>query len=203
MTIPDFVHLLRRRAVPILLTMLVCGALALAVVFLLLPERYTASTTFCVRNRTGYEDGITSADIAASESLTGPCIALISGSETMALAAQEFEGVSAAALSSMLTFEDMGAGVFRMSVADGNAGRAQAVAMRICEVSVLRIPSSLNAGSLCVIDDVTVTKNSPPVVRGVFVGLLSGFALSVIAVLLWDNRGAHKSRGEKDRNELV
>ena len=87
MTIPDFLRLLKRRAVPILLSMLACGILALFLVLYILPAQYTASTTFCVRNRISYEDGITSADIAACESLTGPCMALISGSQTMTLAA--------------------------------------------------------------------------------------------------------------------
>lgn len=203
MTIPDFLHLVRRRALAILLTMLICGALALAVTLWILPVRYTASTTFCVRNRTGYEDGITSADIAACESLTEPCIALISGAETMALAAQDFDGITEVELLSVLSFEDMGAGVFRMSVTDGSAGRAQAIAARICEVSVGRIPASLNAGTLSVIDDVTVTKNTPPAARGLFIGFLAGAAVSVLAVLLWDNRGSRKSRGEKERNELI
>ena len=203
LTIPDFLRLLKRRAVPILLSMLACGILALFLVLYILPAQYTASTTFCVRNRISYEDGITSADIAACESLTEPCMALISGSQTMTLAAQDFDGLSASDLSAMISFEDMGAGVFRMSVADGNAGRAQAVAVRVCEEAAAQIPSSLNAGTLSVIDGVTVTKDSPPAVRGVLIGLLAGFAVSAAVTLLLDGRGSRTARGEKDQNEFV
>ena len=166
--------------------------------------QYTASTTFCVRNRISYEDGITSADIAACESLTGPCMALISGSQTMTLVAQDFDGLSASDLSAMISFEDMGAGVFRMSVADGNAGRRR---RRLPCASARRrqpeIPSSLNAGTLSVIDGVTVTKDSPPAVRGVLIGLLAGFAVSAAVTLLLDGRGSRTARGEKDQNEFV
>lgn len=75
MTIPDFLHLLRRRALLILSVTLICGVISLAVTAFILPHEYTAYATFCVRNRSDYGDGITSADLAACESLTEPCIA--------------------------------------------------------------------------------------------------------------------------------
>ena len=72
MTIPDFLHLLRRRTRLILSVTLICGVISLAVTAFILPHEYTAYATFCVRNRSDYGDGITSADLAACESLTEP-----------------------------------------------------------------------------------------------------------------------------------
>mgnify|MGYP001541410765 FL=1 len=55
MTYRELLLSLRRRALPILLVSFLCGAAFFSVTAFLLPERYVASTVFCVRNRTGYE----------------------------------------------------------------------------------------------------------------------------------------------------
>ena len=83
----------------------------------------------------------------------------------MALAARELDGMSDAELRGMLDFEDMGAGVFRMSVSGRDSEQTRLIALKITETATLRIPAALNAGSLSVIDGVTVTQNSRPVTR--------------------------------------
>ena len=119
MTYRELLLSLRRRVLPILLASVLCGAVAFSVTAFLLPKRYAASTVFCVRNRAGYEEGITSADLAACESLTAPCIALMTGSEIMGLASESLGGMTESALKSRLSFENMGAGVFRTAMPSG------------------------------------------------------------------------------------
>lgn len=180
---------LRRRALPILLVSFLCSVAFFSVTAFLLPERYVASTVFCVRNRTGYEDGITSADLAACESLTDPCIALMTGSEIMSLASESLDGMTESALKSRLSFENMGAGVFRISVTDGDAERARAATLAIAEVSVPRIPAVIDAGALTVIDGVSVTPLAHPAGRNAVIGFAAGLAASVCFVIFSVARG--------------
>lgn len=191
MTYRELLLSLRRRALPILLVSFLCGAAFFSVTAFLLPERYVASTVFCVRNRTGYEEGITSADLAACESLTDPCIALMTGSEIMSLASGSLDGMTESALKSRLSFENMGAGVFRMSVTDGDAERARAAALAIAEASVPRIPAVIDAGALTVIDGVSVTPLARPAGRNAVIGFAAGLAVSVCFVIF--RRRAEKS----------
>ena len=189
MTFRELLLSLRRRALPILLVSFLCGAAFFSVTAFLLPERYVASTVFCVRNRTGYEEGITSADLAACESLTDPCIALMTGSEIMSLASGSLDGMTESALKSRLSFENMGAGVFRMSVTDGDAERARAAALAIAEASVPRIPAVIDAGALTVIDGVSVTPLARPAGRNAVIGFAAGLAVSVCFVIFSAARG--------------
>ena len=189
MTYRELLLSLRRRALPILLVSFLCGAAFFSVTAFLLPERYVASTVFCVRNRTGYEEGITSADLAACESLTDPCIALMTGSEIMSLASGSLDGMTESALKSRLSFENMGAGVFRMSVTDGEAERARAAALAIAEASVPRIPAVIDAGALTVIDGVSVTPLARPAGRNAVIGFAAGLAVSVCFVIFSAARG--------------
>ena len=189
MTYRELLLSLRRRALPILLVSFLCGAAFFSVTAFLLPERYVASTVFCVRNRTGYEEGITSADLAACESLTDPCIALMTGSEIMSLASGSLDGMTESALKSRLSFENMGAGVFRMSVTDGDAERARAAALAIAEASVPRIPAVIDAGALTVIDWVSVTPLARPAGRNAVIGFAAGLAVSVCFVIFSAARG--------------
>jgi|GEM_PF-4135959 hypothetical protein len=189
MTYRELLLSLRRRALPILLVSFLCGAAFFSVTAFLLPERYVASTVFCVRNRTGYEEGITSADLAACESLTDPCIALMTGSEIMSLASGSLDGMTESALKSRLSFENMGAGVFRMSVTDGDAERARAAALAIAEASVPRIPAVIDAGALTVIDGVSVTPLARPAGRNAVIGFAAGLAVSVCFVIFSAARG--------------
>ena len=189
MTYRELLLSLRRRALPILLVSFLCGAAFFSVTAFLLPERYVASTVFCVRNRTGYEEGITSADLAACESLTDPCIALMTGSEIMSLASGSLDGMTESALKSRLSFENMGAGVFRMSVTDGDAERARAAALAIAEASVPRIPAVIDAGALSVIDGVSVTPLARPAGRNAVIGFAAGLAVSVCFVIFSAARG--------------
>lgn len=189
MTYRELLLSLRRRALPILLVSFLCGAAFFSVTAFLLPERYVASTVFCVRNRTGYEEGITSADLAACESLTDPCIALMTGLEIMSLASGSLDGMTESALKSRLSFENMGAGVFRMSVTDGDAERARAAALAIAEASVPRIPAVIDAGALTVIDGVSVTPLARPAGRNAVIGFAAGLAVSVCFVIFSAARG--------------
>ena len=189
MTYRELLLSLRRRVLPILLASVLCGAVAFSVTAFLLPKRYAASTVFCVRNRAGYEEGITSADLAACESLTAPCIALMTGSEIMGLASESLGGMTESALKSRLSFENMGAGVFRMSVTDGDAERARAAALAIAEASVSRIPAVIDAGTLSVIDGVSVTPLARPAGRNAVIGFAAGLAVSVCFVIFLEARG--------------
>lgn len=189
MTYRELLLSLRRRALPILLASVLCGVAFFSVTAFLLPERYAASTVFCVRNRTGYEEGITSADLAACESLTASCITLMTGSEIMSLASESLGSMTESALKSRLSFENMGAGVFRMSVTDGDAERARAAALAITETSVLRIPEAINAGALTVIDGVSVTPLARPAARNAVIGFAAGLAVSVCFVIFLEARG--------------
>lgn len=190
MTYRELLLSLRRRVLPILLVSLLCGAGLFFVTAFLLPERYAASAVFCIRNRTEYREGITSADLAACESLTEPCIALMTGSEVMALASDLLpDGMTEGALQGGLSFENMGAGVFRLTVTDASAERAGAAASAIAEAAVLRIPAAIDAGTLSVIDGVSVERQGRPAARNAVMGFAAGLAVSICFVIIWDSRG--------------
>jgi len=198
MTYRELLFSLRRRALPILLVAFLCGAAFFSVTAFLLPQSHIASVVFCVRNRIGYEEGITSADLAACESLTGPCIALMTGSEIMGLASESLDGMTESALRGKLSFENMGSGIFRMSVTDSDAARASAAALTVTEISVSRIPAAIDAGALTVIDGVSVEMRKPPAARNAVIGFAAGLAGSACFVIFWNSRG-----GKRDGNTSV
>lgn len=189
MTYRELLLSLRRRALAILLISLLCGAAFFSVTAFLLPPSYVASVVFCVRNRSEYKEGITSADLAACESLTAPCIALMTGSEIMGIASGSLDNMTESVLRGKLSFETMGAGVFRMSAVDGNAKRASAAVLAVAENSVLQIPAAIDAGALTVIDGVSVEKRERPAARNAVIGFAAGFAISVCFVIFWDSHG--------------
>lgn len=145
---------------------------------------YTASVMLCVRNRESYEGGISSADIAASEALAGSCAQVLAGGDMMESVSSELSGISASELVLHLRFTYREAGVLTLSVSDADRIRAQHAAQLLAEAAVSVVPEKINAGAITIIDSVSVSDGSRPLVSntviGTVAGLFAGFVLSIL-----------------------
>jgi capsular polysaccharide biosynthesis protein len=178
MTYEEYFRVLSKRLPMILLISLFCAVLLFFVTVFFSPKQYEAETLFSIRNRDVYENGMTNADIAASEALTDAVMALMRGLHN---------GTGS------LSFEKLGAGVFHVRLLGTNEEGLLSSLRALSAVSEERIPALLQFASLTQVNELSLRELSGKSLRNAAVGFVLSFAFCGGAVLLKAEKQRKKS----------
>ncbi len=179
MTYDEYFRILGKRLPLILLISLFCAVLLFFSTVLISPKQYEAETLFSIRNRDVYETGMTSADIAASEALTDAVMALMRGLHNG---------------TGTLSFEKLGAGVFRVFLSGTNEESLRASLRELSALSEERIPSLLQFASLTQVQEISLRVLPGKSLRNAAVGFVISLALGAVLVLLEAEKQRKKSK---------
>lgn len=179
MTYDEYFRVLGRRLPLILLISLFCAGLLFFATVLFSPKQYEAETLFSIRNRDFYENGMTSADITASEALTDAVMALMRGMHNG---------------TGTLSFEKLGAGVFRVRLSETDARMLSASLKELSAVSEEQIPTLLQFASLTQVEEISVRVLPGKSLRNAAVGFVISLAFCAVGVLLEAEKQRKKSK---------
>ena len=171
MSLRTLLNTLLCRVLPVGITTVLCGAVLFVTTAFFLPDTYSASVVLSVRNRTNYENGISNADLAASEMLVEPCIALLREKTEPRIS---------------VIFEKHGAGIFAIQVTGTDADAVRIFAAALTADATEQLAGLVNAASVSVIKESETSILPRKTARNTVIGLAAGFALGTAGVLYAD-----------------
>lgn len=181
----DFVslfHYLKKRIVIILATVLVFGVAGFLYGEMFVKPVYVAETRIYVLNRSS-AIGVQSNDFQLSDHILRDCEVLITGKNVTKEVVEQLElKMSPSALGSKISVTaPEETRVLQITVTDGNAARAAAIANKVCEVAAQQIKEFTDADAVHQVyeADVPTAPSGPNAKRYMLVAALIGFVLAV------------------------
>ena len=187
MTYSDFFRIIKRRILYILIASLVLSEAFFFVSAFVLPETHEVSAVFCIRNREDVETGISGADITASDALVEAGIVLMEGMH---------DGIG-----DELTFDKLGAGVFRVTLQGSDEDAMLLSFESLAERASQEIPALLGCSSLTVITPIGAEEMPKNVAASAVLGAVVGFSASVVVLLLLEKNKLKKGN-TTDKEEI-
>ncbi len=178
MTYDVYFRACKKRAPFILLISLFLAGMMFFMTVFFVPQNYEAEALFCIRNRDVYESGMTSADLAASETLTDAVMALMRGLHNG---------------TGTLSFEKLGAGVFRVKLSGTDANILRASLETLSHSAEETIPPLLQFASLTQVQEISLQALPKKTFRNAVIGFALGLAVCAVGVLFEaENRQKNK-----------
>lgn len=188
----ELVHLLIRKLWILVISALVCAGLTFCYSFFSLTPLYTSSATIYINNSsvTSYENKISSSDLSAAESLVNNVVAIIKSRSVINLVYEDLgRTVKQDALKNMLKAEvEVNTVMVKISIECDDPNDAKKIATSFVKCSQSRIEEIIVNSGVKVVDEPTLPKTTsfPDHKTYIILGLLAGFVVSAIAVVIID-----------------
>ena len=188
----ELVHLLIRKLWVLVVSALVCAGLTFCYSFFSLTPLYTSSSTIYINNSavTGSEAKISSSDISAAESLVNNVVAIIKSRSVINLVYEDLgRTVKQDQLKNYLTAEvDTNTVMVKISIQCDEAEKAQKICNSYVKCSQSRIEEIIENSGVKVVDEADLPKTTsfPNHKTYIILGLLAGFIISAITVVIID-----------------
>ncbi len=188
----ELVHLLIRKLWILVISALVCAGLTFCYSFFSLTPLYTSSATIYINNSsvTSYENKISSSDLSAAESLVNNVVAIIKSRSVINLVYEDLgRTVKQDALKNMLKAEvEVNTVMVKISIECDDPNDAKKIATSFVKCSQSRIEEIIVNSGVKVVDEPTLPKTTsfPNHKTYIILGLLAGFVVSAIAVVIID-----------------
>lgn len=188
----ELIYLLIRKLWILVLSALVCAGLAFCYSFFSLTPLYTSTATIYINNSStsGYETKVSSSDISAAESLVNNVVAIIESRSVRNLVYDDLGRTkSQEELKNMLTANvKTNTVMVEISIECDNAEEAQKIAASFVKCSKKRIEEIIVNSGVSVVDEASLPKTTsfPNHNTYIILGLLAGFVISAVAVVVID-----------------
>lgn len=188
----ELVHLLIRKLWVLVVSALVCAGLTFCYSFFSLTPLYTSSSTIYINNSavTGSEAKISSSDISAAESLVNNVVAIVKSRSVINLVYEDLgRTVKQDQLKNYLTAEvDTNTVMVKISIQCDEAEKAQKICNSYVKCSQSRIEEIIENSGVKVVDEADLPKTTsfPNHKTYIILGLLAGFIISAITVVIID-----------------
>lgn len=195
--------LLRKNLILLIVVTLVFGAASYCVTRFLIPERYQASATMIVNNKSGDTPYVNQSELAAAQNLADLYSIVITSQTVLQEVIDNLElDMTYEQLKNSVNVQSVNSTqVIQISMTSTDASFAKKVVAEIVEVSGPVILDKVEAGSVKVLSEATVSNNGAPVSpnkkKNTAIGALAGFIL-VYAILFLKEILNNKIKSEDD-----
>lgn len=186
----DLLTLLWHKALWIILSILLGGALMFSLAYFLMTPIYTATAQMYVynTNRLSVANGVSQSDLMASQKLVDTYIVILKSDSVLTKVASRVDlGYDAEQIRKMLSASSTnGTEAFSITINNPDKEHAQRIVNTIAEVAPSEIVRVVKAGSVEVIDYAKIPQepSSPNIPIYTVVGALLGAILSVLVIIL-------------------
>ena len=189
----DIVSLLLSKLFIIILVVLFCAGIGFAYTYYAVDPTYAAYTKFVVRNKEGVASaGVTSSDLAASQSLVNTCMDIITTEDFLDQVSAKLEakytGVTNSYIQKHMTRKHItDTEIFVVEITTPDPNLSYDIANAISDLAPDLIPKTITVGELRLIDRARIpTKSSWPIARNTVLGGLVGAVLAIAVIIIRD-----------------
>ena len=190
----DLIRLLWQKLWIIVLSMIVCGAIAFSVAAFLVPPQYTSSAMLYVNNSSASVSGIpftiSASQLSASKSLLYTYVVILKTRTTLDMVKDRIDiDYSVGELQDMISAEAVNnTDIFRITVTCSSAQDARVIVDTLVDVLPDRIADIVDGSSVRIVDAaITPTsRSSPSYTRYAAIGVLVGAILSSVVIIMED-----------------
>ena len=184
LNLKDIVSLLLSKLFVIILVVLLCAGVGFAYTYFAVDPTYAAYTKLVVRNKNGVATGVTSSDLAASQSLVNTCMDILTTEDFLdhvsAKLESKYTGVTNAYIKKHMTrkhITDTEIFVVQITTTDPN----------LSDLAPDLIPKTITVGELRLIDRARLPETSSwPIARNTVLGGLAGAVIAIAIIIIKD-----------------
>lgn len=185
------VRLLMKHIVVIVLVTFLSGIAALIISTQFISKQYTSKAQLYVENKSDdKQSGVNVNDINAAQKLATTCVIIFKSNTVMNELAKDSEiPYSPGALGSMISVAAVNnTEVMEIKVTCGDPSQAHYIADKMLSICMKRYKEIIQSGSISIVDEATFSNQptSPNVMVNTFIGLMAGFVVSCLLLLVRD-----------------
>lgn len=192
LNLKDIVSLLLSKLFVIILVVLFCAGVGFAYTYFAVDPTYAAYTKLVVRNRGGVATGVTSSDLAASQSLVNTCMDILTTEDFLDQVSAKLESkytdVTNSYIKKHMTCKHItDTEIFVVQITTTDPNLSYDIANAISDLAPELIPKTITVGELRLIDRARIpTTSSWPITRNTVLGGLVGAVLAIAVIIIRD-----------------
>lgn len=192
LNLKDIVSLLLSKLFVIILVVLLCAGVGCAYTYFAVDPTYAAYTKFVVRNKDGVATGVTSSDLAASQSLVNTCMDILTTEDFLdhvsAKLESKYTGVTNAYIKKHMTRKHVtDTEIFVVQITTTDKYLSYDIANAISDLAPDLIPKTITVGELRLIDRARIPETSSwPIARNTVLGGLAGAVIAIAIIIIKD-----------------
>lgn len=192
LNLKDIVSLLLSKLFVIILVVLFCAGVGFAYTYFAVDPTYAAYTKFVVRNRDGVATGVTSSDLAASQSLVNTCMDILTTEDFLDQVSAKLESkytdVTNSYIKKHMTRKHVtDTEIFVVQITTTDKYLSYDIANAISDLAPDLIPKTITVGELRLIDRARVPETSSwPIARNTVLGGLAGAVIAIAIIIIKD-----------------
>lgn len=192
LNLKDIVSLLLSKLFVIILVVLFCAGVGFAYTYFAVDPTYAAYTKLVVRNREGVATGVTSSDLAASQSLVNTCMKILETEDFLDQVSAKLESkytdVTNSYIKKHMTCKHItDTEIFVVQITTTDPNLSYDIANAISDLAPELIPKTITVGELRLIDRARIpTTSSWPITRNTVLGGLVGAVLAIAVIIIRD-----------------
>lgn len=174
----------------IILVVLLCAGVGCAYTYFAVDPTYAAYTKLVVRNKDGVATGVTSSDLAASQSLVNTCMDILTTEDFLdhvsAKLESKYTGVTNAYIKKHMTRKHVtDTEIFVVQITTTDKYLSYDIANAISDLAPDLIPKTITVGELRLIDRARVPETSSwPIARNTVLGGLAGAVIAIAIIII-------------------